>query len=151
MSQVLCILCLSFLHGYIWSQLVWSESSPVFWVPCAQVCVCVLGELMRRDCYSFPLFSNPICSNKRLKGRESWDPAGQEGRDNNTYPWATFQHMQPFHAVWWLLFSNRKNHLDTDDFFWVEKIKKASDLDDTSFLSFLAVCINWSERESKHL
>lgn len=47
----------------------------------------------------FPCFPNPICSNKRLKGKENGDPAGQGGRNNNTYPWATFQHMQPFYIV----------------------------------------------------
>lgn len=63
---------------------------------------------MRTDCLSFPSFPNPICSNKRLKGRERRDPAGQEGTDNNTYPWATFQHMQPFQAVLKLLFRQEK-------------------------------------------
>lgn len=33
-------------------------------------CVCVWGELMRTECLSFPSFPNPICSNKRLKGKE---------------------------------------------------------------------------------
>lgn len=42
----------------------------LFWVPEAQVCVCVWGELMRTEWLSFPGFPNPICSNKRLKGKE---------------------------------------------------------------------------------
>lgn len=95
MPAFLYILCLSFVHGYVRPQLVRRESGPRPPFPSARVCVCVPGELMRRDCHSFSVFPNPICSNKRLKGRESGDPAGQEGKDNNTYPWATFQHMQP--------------------------------------------------------
>lgn len=71
------------------------------------LCVCVRGELMRTEWLSLPGFPNPICSNKKLKGKERGDPAGQGGRNNNPYPWATFEHMQPFHTVLRLLLRQR--------------------------------------------
>lgn len=112
---------------------------------------------MRTDCLSFPPLPNPICSNKRLKGRESWDPAGQEGRDNNTYPWATFQHMQPFHAVLKLLFRQEKGLLIQSKlcfcfvllcFF----VKDASGLEDATFLSIhiTFIKLEYQARSLKH-
>lgn len=58
-------LCTSYL-GSQWQR---SGSCPFSESP-KPGCVCVWGELMRTECLSFPSFPNPICSNKRLKGKE---------------------------------------------------------------------------------
>lgn len=62
------------------------------------LCLCV-GRVNENRMAFFPRFPNPICSNKRLKGKERWDPAGQGGRNNNPYPWAASKHMHPLHCA----------------------------------------------------
>lgn len=58
----------------------------------------------------FPQLPLPHLFKQKAEREKEGDPAGQGGRNNNIYPWATFQHMQPFYiALKRLSFSSDKS------------------------------------------
>lgn len=69
-DMVMSVLSRAFFVSPTWGLKGNGVGAVPFLSPWSPGCVCVWGELMRTECLSFPSFPNPICSNKRLKGKE---------------------------------------------------------------------------------
>jgi hypothetical protein len=68
-----------------------------------------MGRVNENRMPFFPQLPQPHLFKQKAEREREGDPAGQGGRNNNIYPWATFQHMQPFYTELKLLFRQKKS------------------------------------------
>lgn len=101
----------------------------LFWVPEARLCLC-MGRVNENRMPFFPQLPQPHLFKQKAEREREGDPAGQGGRNNNIYPWATFQHMQPFYTALKLLFRQKKSGQWSSHFFKTLLKKKKKKKDD---------------------